>query len=150
MVLTMVSPKGVGLSIPLHRRVKFLEVCTTRVFREMFFVKEVWPWIGVCDSFLGVEFAVEMIRPRMHLINLVCLVVVTLLVSAGREGNAPRQMIADVIFNRRDAGSAVVVNVRIVFMLLEVAWREVSWTSDGWCGSVAQHGHTCKAGGRPS
>ena len=143
MVLTMVSPKGVGLSISLHRRVKFLEVCTTRVFREMFFVKEVWPWIGVCDSFLGVEFAVEMIRPRMHLIGYTSCV-------CGREGNAPRQMIADVILNRRDAGSAVVVNVRIVIMLWKVAWREVSWTSDCGCGSVAQHGHTCKAGGRPS
>ena len=69
----------------------------------MFFVKEVWPWIGVCDSFLGIEVAVEVVRPRMHLIDLVCLVVATLLVSAGREGNAPRQVIADVILNRRDA-----------------------------------------------
>ena len=89
--------------------------------------KEVRPWIGICDSLPGEMVVVKMIRPRMCFLDLVRSMVATL-VLARREVNAPWQVVFVVVFYRRDACCAIVVNVRIVCQ--QIAWGEVEWAGD--------------------
>ena len=59
-------------------------------------------------------------------------------------------MVFKFVFLRRDAVRVVVANVRFIILRVKVAGREVEWTSDAWCGSVAAQGLTRKTGNVPS
>ena len=102
MVFSIRSPIVLMFSFPFQWRPKPLEVRFLRTLGNAVKAKEVGPWLGICDSPVGVESSIKMVRPRVCFLDLIRLVVATF-VLAGCEVNAPRQVIIDVIFNRRDA-----------------------------------------------
>ena len=101
MVFSICVPEVFMFTFPFQWRPKPLEVRFLRTLGNAVKAKEVGPWIGICDSPVGVESLIKRVRPRMCFIDLIRLVVATF-VLAGCEVNAPRQMIIDVVFNRRD------------------------------------------------
>ena len=101
MVFSTCVPDVFMFALPFQWRPKPLEVRFLRTLGNTVKAKEVRPWIGICDSPVGVECLIKMVRPRVCFVDLIRLVVTTF-VLAGCEVNAPRQVIIDVVFNRRD------------------------------------------------